>query len=145
LKRRHELIPNLVETVRGATNFERGTLEAVTKARAAAVAAAGVQESITAEGALGGALAKFYSVTEAYPDLKANAQYGSLMEDLRSTENRLAFARQAYNDAVENLNVKAGSFPDLIVARTFGFKQEPMFEVSAEEAARIAAPPKVQF
>jgi LemA protein len=145
LKRRHELIPNLVETVRGSMKFERETLEAVMKARNAAAAADDPRSAIAAEGALGGALARFYSVTEAYPEIKATGQAGSLMEDLRATENLIAFARQAYNDAVESLNVKIESFPDLLIAGPFGFKQEPMFEVGAEEAARIATPPKVQL
>lgn len=142
LKRRHDLIPNLIETVKGYMQHERQTLESVTEARSRAVSAQGVNEKAKAEGALNGALSRFFLVVENYPDLKANQNFLSLQEELTATENRIAFARQAYNDQVLFFNNKIQVFPSNMVAGMFTFKPEEFFEI--EEAAERAAP-KVDF
>ncbi len=142
LKRRHDLIPNLVETAKGYMKHERGTFEAVTQARAAAMGAKTVAEAAKAEGALGDALSKFLLVVENYPDLKANQNFLQVQEELTSTENRISFARQAYNDAVLFFNNKIQMFPSNIVAGMFSFGKKDFFEVSA--AAEREAP-KVSF
>ncbi|MFH1382195.1 MAG: LemA family protein [Chloroflexota bacterium] len=142
LKRRHDLIPNLVETVRGYMKFERETLEAVTKARNVAVqassAGAGAAERGKAEGELGGALARLMVVVEQYPDLKANQNFLALQEELTSTENRISFARQYYNDSILRYNNQTQMFPSNMVANMAGFKSGEFFEVTAE--AERAAP-----
>ena len=154
LKRRYDLIPNLVETAKGYLQHEAATLEAVIQARGQAVGAAGAARAApgsanalgalaAAEGVLGGALGRLMVVAEAYPDLKADATMKSLSEELTSTENRLGFARQAYNDQVLEFNDKAAQFPDLIVARLLGFPTAPMLESTRSEEERMA--PKVQF
>ena len=146
LKRRHDLIPNLVETVKGYKNFERETLEAVTKARNVAVQAsssgAGVAERGKAEGELSGALARLMVVVERYPDLKANQNFLALQEELTSTENKISFSRQYYNDSVMRYNNQTQVFPSNIIASMFSFKASEFFEVTAE-AEREA--PKVSF
>jgi LemA protein len=153
LKRRHELIPNLVEVVKGYMAHERETLEKVIAARGQAVAAGdqarakpgepALMESLKeAEGSLVFALGRLFAVAEAYPDLKANQNMLSLQEELRSTENRLAFARQAYNDAVMVYNIRVQSFPDTILASSFGFKPAALYQIEAEEER---ATPKVAF
>lgn len=143
LRRRHDLVPNLVAAVKGSMAHERATLEAVTAARAAAVqarAGAGPGDAAAtatlagAEGMLQAALARLMVVMERYPDLKANAGALQLQEELVSTENRIAFARQAYNDAVMSYNTRLAVFPDLLVARLFAFAPSGLFE--ADEAAR---------
>lgn len=142
LKRRHDLIPNLVETVKGYAGHERETLENVIKARGAAVQAQGVEAKAQAEQMLSGALGRLMLVVERYPDLKANQNFLALQEELTSTENRISFARQHYNDTVMQYNTKIQTVPTNIVAGLTGFKQEPFFEL--EDAAEREAP-QVKF
>ena len=142
LKRRHDLIPNLVETVKGYAAHEKDTLENVTRARAAAVSAEGVGAQSQAEQMLGGALGRLMLVVEEYPDLKANQNFLALQEELTSTENKIGFARQAYNDSVMQFNTKIQTVPSNIVAGVFNFKEEEFFEVQ-EEAVREV--PRVSF
>ncbi len=142
LKRRHDLIPNLVETARGYMQHERDTLTNITEARAKAMGANNVSEANQAEGQLTDALSKFMLVVENYPDLKANQNFLSLQETLTSTENKIAFARQAYNDAVLFFNNKIQMFPSNVIAGSFNFPKRDFFEVKTE-AEREA--PKVDF
>jgi LemA protein len=116
LKRRHDLIPNLVNTVKGAMNFERNTLEAVIAARNKAVSATGVQQTARAEGELTQVLGRLFALTENYPDLKANQNVLQLQEELTSTENKIGFARQLYNDTATQYNTKQATFPTMLVA-----------------------------
>ncbi len=142
LKRRHDLIPNLVETVKGYAGHEKTTLENVVKARAAAVSATGVEQQAKAEGELSSALGRLMVVVEQYPDLKANQNFLALQEELTSTENKIGFARQFYNDSVMTYNTRVESFPTNIVAGMFSFTQDAFFEIEVE-AEREA--PKVKF
>ncbi len=142
LKRRHDLIPNLVETAKGYMKHERETLDSVTQARSRAVGAGTVGEKSSAEGALSGALGRFMLVVENYPDLKANQNFLALQEELTSTENRIGFARQNYNDQVLFYNNKIQMFPSNVVAGMFKFDQEEFFEL--EDKAERAVP-KVSF
>lgn len=151
LQRRHDLIPNLVETAKAYMAHEKDTLERVIQARNQAVAAQksvnaapgeGVAQLAKAEGALNGALANFFALSESYPDLKANQTMASLMEELTSTENKVGFARQAYNDAAMNYNTYREQFPNNVVAGMFTFKEAELYEVD-EPAAR--QPVKVSF
>lgn len=143
LKRRHDLIPNLVEAVKGYMGHERGTLEAVTKARQQAVeVTGGVEERAKVENALSQTLRSLFAVAEAYPDLKANQNFLALQEELTSTENKISFARQYYNDAVLRLNNRIQMFPSSVIAGMFNFQPETFFQV---EAAEDRAVPQVKF
>jgi LemA protein len=142
LKRRHDLIPNLVETVKGYMGHERETLEAVVQARNLAAGAKTVGEHSKAESQLGQALGNFFVVVERYPDLKANQNFLALQEELTSTENKIGFARQFYNDQVMQYNTRIQSVPDVIIANNFGFHAEEFFEI--EEPAERAVP-EVKF
>ena len=144
LERRHDLIPNLVETVKGYASHERGTLEAVVQARNNAVQAqqqAGPEQQAQAENVLTGALKSLFALSEAYPDLKANQNFLSLQEELTSTEDRIAYSRQFYNDSVMKYDNKIESIPSNIIAGMFGFKGREYFK--AEEGATEV--PRVQF
>ena len=154
LKRRYDLIPNLVESVKGYMAHERGTLEAVIKARGSAVGAAqqaaakpgdpaAMQALAQAEGALGGALGRLIAVFEQYPDLKANQNVLGLQEELTSTENKIAFARQAYNDSVMEYNTKRESFPEVAFAPAMGFGPAELLQ--STEAPEERKAPKVSF
>ncbi len=142
LKRRHDLIPNLVETAKGYVKHERETLEAVTQARADAVKAQGVAEQAKAEGKLQGALSRLMLVVENYPDLKANQNFLQIQEELTSTENKVGFARQFYNDQVLKYNTRCESVPTNLVANLFGFKKSDFFEIDTPSEREA---PKVQF
>ena len=149
LKRRYDLIPNLVETAKGYIKHERETLEAVTKARNAALAAAQVASAdpgnpaamrglAQAEGTLAGVLGRLFAVAEAYPDLKANQNMLALQEELTSTENKVGFSRQGYNDAVMEYNIKRESFPDNIFAGMFGFGAAELLQATESVEERKA-------
>mgnify|MGYP001817884399 FL=1 len=135
LKRRHDLIPNLVEVVKDYMSYEQETLEKVIQARSQAVSAGSPEEAIAAEGILSGALGKLFALMENYPDLKANENVSRLMEELSATENKISFSRQFYNDSVMALNNAVEAFPSNIVAGMFGFHQATYFEVAEAEAA----------
>jgi LemA protein len=138
LKRRHDLIPNLINTVKGAMEFEQSTLTMVIEARSRAVAAAGPADSAAAEGVLTQALGKLFALAESYPTLKANENVKMLQEELASTENKIGFARQFYNDIATRFNTAQQTFPANLVAGPFGFKPSELFEVT--EAAERAVP-----
>ena len=138
LKRRHDLIPNLVNTVKGAMNFERDTLEAVVAARNRAISAGAsgsVHETAAAESQLSGALSRLLAVVEAYPDLKATGNVAQLQEELTSTENKIAFARQLYNDTATQYNTRQAQFPASLVAGMAGAKPVELWEI-ADQAER---------
>jgi LemA protein len=146
LKRRYDLIPNLVETVKGYAAHERGTFEAVTAARANAIAAQGsgdAAQSAQADNVLSGALKSLFAVAEAYPDLKANQNFLQLQHELSATEDRIASSRQFYNDSVLSYNTKIQTFPSNMIAGTFHFTARTFFTPPDEDA--ITEAPKVQF
>ena len=138
LKRRHDLIPNLVNTVKGAMNFEKGTLDAVISARAKAVSATGVKETARAEGELTQALGRLFALTEAYPDLKATGNVAQLQEELTSTENKIGFARQLYNDMATQYNTRQMQFPTSLVAGLAKASPAELWEI--EDAGERAVP-----
>jgi LemA protein len=142
LKRRYDLIPNLVETVKGYASHEKDTLERVVKARQAGISASTVEDRAAAENMITGALRQLFALSEAYPDLKANQNFLALQEELSSTENKIGFARQYYNDQVRAMNTRVEMFPTNIIAGLFGFKRMSFFELE-DSAAREA--PKVSF
>ena len=142
LKRRYDLIPNLVETVKGYAKHERETLDAVIKARQAGIAAGTVAEQAQAENMITGALRQLFALSEAYPDLKANTNFSQLQEELSSTENKIAFSRQHYNDTVSQYNATLQTFPTNIIGNSFGFERRDFFEME-DQAQREA--PQVSF
>ena len=141
LKRRADLIPNLVETVKGYAKHEKNTLAEVIEARNKFVSAGSINEEIEANNQLTGALNKLFALSESYPELKANQNFISLQNDLKDTEDKISYARQFYNDTVLKYKNKLDVFPSNLVAGIFGFKPEPFFEASATERET----PKVQF
>jgi LemA protein len=145
-KQRHDLVPNLVETVKGYAGHERGTLEAVVQARNAAVAAqsGGVAAQAAAENALSGALRQLFALSEAYPDLKASQNMMQLSEELTSTENKVSFSRQAYNDSVMTYNNRRQAFPTSVLAGMFHFAPAALWEIAPDHPETRDAP-KVQF
>ncbi len=142
LKRRHDLIPNLVETAKGYMAHERGTLENVTKARQMAVDATTIKDKLAAENALTSTLRSLMAVSENYPNLKADQTMMRLQEELTTTENKIGFARQYYNDEVNRLNTTVQSFPGNIIAGQFGFKAADFFQVETPEDRQA---PQVKF
>lgn len=135
LKRRHDLIPNLVSTVKGYMEFEQDTLQKVIAARNAAVSASGVADAAMKEGALTGALSRLFALAENYPTLKANENVRALQEELASTENKVGFARQFYNDIATKFNIRQQLFPGNLIARMFQFKTAELFQIT-ESAER---------
>lgn len=141
LQRRYDLIPNLVETVKGYAQHEAGTLQAVTDARANAINAQGPAQQAQAENALTGALKSLFAVAEAYPDLKANSNFLGLQEELSGTEGKIAYARQFYNDVVQRYNTKVQTFPSNLIAGPFGFREREYFEADDTSRGNVS----VQF
>ena len=144
LKQRHDLVPNLVETVKGYATHERGTLEAVVQARNAAIAAPGVEQKVAAENVLTGALRQLFALSESYPDLKANANFQQLQSDLSDSENKLAAARRFFNNAVQEYNTGIQQFPASLFAGVFGFTQRTFFDLG-ETRAQLDQAPSVKF
>ena len=144
LKQRHDLVPNLVETVKGYASHERGTLEAVVQARNAAMTAQGPAQMAQAENMLTGALRQMFALAEAYPDLKANQNFMQLQAELSDLENKIAAARRFFNNAVQEYNTGIQSFPAVLLAGSMGFTQKEFFDLGAERAA-VAQTPQVKF
>ena len=147
LKQRQDLVPNLVEAVKGYATHERATLDSVTQARAAAAGATSINDKVQAENMLTSALGKLFAVAEAYPDLKANTNFLELQRELSDIENKLAAARRFFNNAVAEFNAVRAQFPTVLFAGMFGFgSDKPFFDVGeGERAAMTAAPPQVKF
>jgi LemA protein len=144
LRQRHDLIPNLVETVKGYAAHERGTLEAVVKARNAAVSAQGPDQKVAAENMLTGALRQLFALAEAYPDLKANTNFLQLQSELSDIENKLAASRRFFNNAVQEYNSGIQQFPAALFAASFGFQPKPFFDLG-EERQTVSQAPSVKF
>jgi LemA protein len=146
-KQRHDLIPNLVETVKGYATHERGTLEAVVQARNAAITAqsGGVQAQAAAENMLTGALRQLFALSEAYPDLKANQNFQQLQAELSDIENKIAAARRFFNNAVQEYNTGIQQFPAALLAGPFGFTPKEFFDVGVEERKVLDQAPQVKF
>ena len=144
LKLRHDLIPNLVETVKGYAAHERGTLEAVIAARNTAIAAPGVEQKVAAENMLSGALRQLFALSENYPNLKANANFQQMQSDLSDIENKLAASRRFYNNAVQEYNTGIQQFPAALFAGIFGFGQRSFFDVG-ENRGQLEQAPSVKF
>jgi LemA protein len=145
LKQRHDLVPNLVETVKGYAAHESGVFTKVTEARATAMRASGVAEKGAAESALSGAIGNLLAVAENYPQLKANENFRQLQDELTDIENKIAAARRFLNNAVAEYNASIQQFPAMLFAGTFGFAPAQMFEIDAAERAENIAAPKVSF
>jgi LemA protein len=145
LKQRHDLVPNLVETVKGYATHERGTLEAVVAARNAAVSAQGPAAQAQAENMLTGALRQLFALAEAYPDLKANQNFLQLQSELADLENKIAASRRFFNNAVQEYNTAIEQFPAVLIARNMGFQSREFFELDEAERAAVQAPPQVRF
>jgi LemA protein len=145
LKQRHDLVPNLVETVKGYAAHEKGTLEAVIKARNAAVSAQGPAAQAAAEGALQGALRQMFALAEAYPDLKANQNFQQLQTELSDLENKIAAARRFFNNAAAEYNSTRESFPAVLFAQSMGFSMQEFFNLDEGERKAVSAAPQVKF
>lgn len=145
LKQRHDLIPNLVETVKGYASHEKETLEAVIRARSVAISAQGPEAQAVAEQGLSGALGRLIALSEAYPDLKANQNFMDLQAQLANIEDKLAAARRFFNNAVGEFNAAVQSIPAVFFAKSFGFFVRPFFDVGDSERARLDKPPEVKF
>jgi LemA protein len=146
-KQRHDLIPNLVETVKGYASHERGTLEAVVQARNAAVTAqaGGVAAQAAAENMLSGALRQLFALSEAYPDLKANQNFQQLQSELSDLENKIAAARRFFNNAVQEYNTGIQQFPAALFASSLGFQPKEFFDVGVEQRKQLEQAPQVKF
>jgi len=144
LRQRHDLVPNLVETVKGYAAHERGTLDEVVKARNAAVAAQGPAQQAAAENVLSGALRQLFALSEAYPDLKANAEFQQLQTELTDLENKIAASRRFFNSAVQEYNTGIQRFPAALFATSFGFTPKDFFDLGTDRQAELQAP-QVKF
>lgn len=145
LKQRHDLIPQLVETVKGYASHEKETLDLVVKARSGAINAKTIDEKITAENALSSALSGLKITLEAYPDLKANQNFLQLQEEISDIENKLSAVRRYFNSATKEFNNAVQTFPSNLIAGMFGFKKEMMFDLGTEERATLEQAPKINF
>jgi LemA protein len=145
LKQRHDLIPNLIETVKGYAAHERGTLDAVVQARNAALTAQGPAQQPAAEGALSGALGRLLALSEAYPDLKANANFQQLQSELTDVENKLAAARRFFNNAVSEYNASIQAFPAVLFAGSMGFGPREFFDLGETQRQTLDVAPQVKF
>lgn len=145
LKMRHDLIPNLVETVKGYAGHEKGVLEQVTAARASAMRGGSLEDRMKAEAGLGAAMMNLLAVAENYPQLKADQNFQQLQSELSDIENKIAAARRFFNSATNEYNTAVAQFPAVLIARMFGFAEEPFFELSDAEKAAVAEAPAVKF